>query len=118
MTTLVEDINTLLATLAPAGGVSYAINEAQQPVYPYIVWTRIASTPNVSLTGVSAMQNTHIQIDILSRTIATGVALETALESLFAAASIMNVPISSLDHYEDSVRAFRIIKDYSVWATN
>lgn len=115
---LLQDIQALLITLAPAGGVFYGLNTTEPPAYPYIVWQRIASTANVALGGSSAMQNTRIQVDIMSRTIAEVASIETALEAAFAASSIVNVPISSQDIYEDLVRAFHVMKEYSIWATN
>ena len=118
MTTLVQDVQALLATLAPAGGVWYGINTTEPPTYPYIVWQRIVSVANVSLAGPSNRQNTRVQIDIISLTIGEASAIETALEALMAGASIVNVPLSSQDTYEDAIKAFRIIKDFSLWATN
>lgn len=118
MSVLVQDLQALLVTLAPAGGVFYGANTTEPPTYPYIVWQRITSTTNVSMGGASATQNTRIQIDIMSQTIPEATAIETALETAFAASSIVNVPISSQDIYEDLVRAFHVMKEYSIWAAN
>lgn len=118
MTTLVEDVVARLQTLAPAGGVWYAINTQEPPVYPYIVVTRVVSTPNVSLQGPSDLQNTRVQIDILALQASQAIALETALEASMTSWSVINVPLSSQDSFEEPVRAFRVIKDYSIWATN
>ena len=118
MTTLVEDIQTLLSTLTPAGGVWYGVNTAEPPVFPYIVWIRVASVPNVSLGGPSDLQNTHIQIDILSRQVSELVALESALEGAMAAWGVQNVPVGTQDLYEEPVRAWRVSKEYSIWASN
>ena len=118
MTTLVEDIQTLLSTLAPAGGVWYGNNTTEPPTYPFIVWQRVVSSPNVGLGGPSDQQNTRIQVDIFSTRIQEATAIETALEAVFAATSIVNVPLSSQDMYEDTIRAFRVSKDYSVWSVN
>lgn len=117
-TSLIQDLQAHLATLNPAGKVWYGVNTTEPPVYPYIVWTRVASTPNVTLAGPSDLQNTRIQIDILARHISEAVGLESALEAAMAAWSVQNVPLSSLDLFEDEIRAYRIVKDYSVWATN
>ena len=118
MTTLVQDVQAVLATLAPAGGVWYAVNTTEPPVYPYILWIRVASTPNVSLAGPSNLQNTRIQIDIFSRQVSELLAMESALEAAMAASGLQNVPLSSMDLYEEPVRAYRASKDYSVWSTN
>lgn len=118
MTTLNQDIQTLLATLAPAGGVFYGLNTAQPVAYPYIVWVRTASDPNVSMRGQSTLQNTNIQIDLYSRAVDQLVALETALEVAFAAWPVQNVPTLSFDMPDPETRAYRTVKEYSVWATN
>jgi hypothetical protein len=109
MTTLVQDIQTVLSTLAPAGGVWYGVNTAEPPVW---------SVPNVSLAGPSDLQNTHIQIDIMSRQVSELVALESALEAAMAAWSVQNVPLGTQDLYEEPVRAWRVSKEYSIWASN
>jgi hypothetical protein len=118
MSTLVEDLYALLVTLAPAGGVWPHVNTSQAIVYPYITFMRVVSTDNVSHGGPSNTQNTRFQIDTFSQTMAGLVALDNALNAALAAWSVQNVPISSQDLYEDSVKAFRTTRDVSVWATN
>lgn len=117
MTTLVQDLQTLLAPLV-AGGAWYGGNTQEPPTYPFITWQRVSSTPNVTLDGQTDQQNTRVQIDIIARTVAEAVAIESALEAAMSAWSVVNVPISSQDTYEDEVRAYRISKDYSIWSTN
>lgn len=117
MTTLIQDIQALLVPLAPAGGVWYAINTTQPPVYPFIVWTRVVSAANAVLQGPTDLQNTRIQVDIYSRRISEASALEVAVEAAFVGWAVQNVPISSMDGFEEEVRAYRITKDYSVWST-
>lgn len=117
MTTLIEDLQALLDPLA-AGGAWYGVNTAEPAVYPYIVIQRVASAPNVALVGPSDLQNTRVQIDIYARRIAEAASIETALETTMSACAITNVPVSSMDFFEDDVRAFRVSKDYSVWAKN
>lgn len=117
MTTLIEDLQTLLAPLA-SGGSWYGVNTTEPPVYPFIVFNRVVSTPNVSLDGPSDLQNTRVQIDIYSRQISEAASIEAALEAAMVAWPVTNVPLSSMDMYEDTVRAFRVSKDYSVWARN
>jgi hypothetical protein len=118
MTTLVQDIKTLLDTLTPAGGTWYQVNTTEPPVYPFIVFNRIFTPLNVAFDGPSDLQNTRVQIDIYSQSVAESVAIETTLEAAMLAWSVSNVPLSSQDTYEPDIKARRIIKDYSVWATN
>ena len=116
MPTLIEQVQALLDPLA-AGGAWYGANTTQQPVYPYIVWQRIVSIPNVSLQGPSDMQNTNVQIDIYARQISQAAGIETAMEAALAAASLSNVPTLSQDFYEPDVKAYRLLKEYSFWST-
>jgi hypothetical protein len=118
MTTLVEDMQTLLTTLGCAGGSWYGINTTEPPVYPFTVFQRVASNPNVTLDGPSDLQNTRFQIDIFSLQISEAISLETALEAAMATWSVSNVPLSSQDQFEEAGKVYRIIKDYSVWSTN
>ena len=107
-----------MSTIAPAGGVWYAVNITQPPVYPFIVWSRVVSTANAALQGPSDLQNTRVQVDIYSRRISEAVALESAVEAAFAGWAVQNVPVLSADGFEEEVRAYRITKDYSVWSTH
>jgi hypothetical protein len=117
VTTLIQDLQALLLPLT-AGGAWYGANTQEPPTYPYISWVRISSSPNVTLQGPSALQNTRIQIDVFSLSATESKSISSALESAFNGSAITNVPLSSAVQYEDMVRAYRITKDYSVWATN
>jgi len=120
MTTLVQDINAALVALAPAGGVWNAINTsepAELATVPYIVFLRIVSTTNNTLSGPSGMQNTRVQIDVFDRTYSAAAALAEQVAAAMNAfpACIQN---SSFDVYEAAVKAYRISADFSVWSTN
>jgi hypothetical protein len=78
----------------------------------------VVSNANAVLQGPTDLQNTRVQVDIYSRSLQQAAQLETALEAAMAAWSVQNVPISSVDVYEEEVRAYRITKDYSIWSTN
>lgn len=117
MTTLIQDILALLAPIA-AGGAWYAVNSAEPPTYPFIVWQRVVSTTNNNLSGASDLQNTRIQVDVFSRQISEANTLAASVVSAMAASSIKNVQLSSQDFYEDAVKAYRVSIDFSVWATN
>lgn len=121
MTTLVQDINAALLTLAPAGGVWNAINTsepAEAAVVPYVVFLRIVSTTNNTLSGASDLQNTRVQIDVFDRTYSSAAALADQIASTMAAAFPTCIQISSFDQYEPAVKAFRVSADFSVWSKN
>lgn len=118
MTTLVEDVQALLNPLA-AGGAWYGGSPQQAAAaLPYIVWFRVDSTANVAMGGASQLQNTRVQIDIYSRSLQQAEGLAATLTAALAASAITNVPLSSFDQYEPDIKAYRISKDYSLWATN
>jgi hypothetical protein len=119
MSTLIEDVTALLKTLpGVAGGVWYALNENQSPIYPYITWQRIVSPTNMNLSGPSDLQNTRIQIDIFARKALEADAISKALDAALDTWAVTNVPLSTQDFPEPEVRAFRISRDVSVWAKN
>jgi hypothetical protein len=117
-TSLIQDVQAVLNTLQLAGGSWYAINETQQPVYPFAVFLFVVSTSNNTLQGPSDQQNTRVQIDLFARTPADLDAASKALDTAMQAASFTNLPISSQDLYEEPVRAYRRVREFSVWSTN
>jgi hypothetical protein len=115
-------VSTLRQQLAAAlnplvtGGAWFQVNTAEPPVYPFIVFTRIVSTVNVNLQGPSDLQNTRVQVDIFLRDPSTLEALEAAVDSSIAAAfPNTSIPISTQDLYEDAVKAYRSLREYSIW---
>lgn len=115
---LIEDVKALLDGLGAGGGVWYGVNTTQPPVYPYVVFQRIVSTPNVSLGGPSALQNTRFQFDIYSQRISEAATLGKSLDDIMKGAGLTNVPLNEQDFFEPDTRVHRVSKDYSVWATN
>jgi hypothetical protein len=118
MTTLLEDLQTVLKPLA-AGGAFCQLNETQPPVLPYIVYQRIVSPTNHTLAGPSNTQNTRVQIDVYAGTIAAAEAISDTLGvALRAGPWAAAVDLSSQDFYEPDTRLNRISRDFSIWATN
>jgi hypothetical protein len=122
MTTLVQDINAALVTLAPAGGVHISTNDAESGVFPYITFFRVISPKNVSLGGPSSTQSTRIQVDVFDRQYSSAAALAELVEAeLLAAFSTYPnscTPLSSWDGYESPVKAHRVSADFSIWSKN
>jgi hypothetical protein len=118
-TSLLDDLQTVLAALVPSGGAHYQVNVKKLPVLPYIVYMRIVSVPNVTLQGSSALQNTHFQIDIYSKGIAAAEAISKALLPALEAGPWKSVvERASRDMYDFEARLSRISRDFSIWATN
>ncbi len=121
MSTLVELVQALLDPVSP-GGAWYAVNTTEPlaldvngAVQPYIVWQEIVSTDNVSMGGPSDLQNTRIQVDVYAPRIATATALTKAVDAALLASSLTVVPLSNQPVYEEPVRLWRRIRDYSIW---
>lgn len=119
MTTLLQDIQAVLAAVPGlTGGSHYLSNEDQPPTPPYAVFAFVVSTSNNSMDGPSDTQNTRVQIDIFSRSVGELETLDAALDTAMKAAAFTNIPIASQDQFEEPVRLFRRIREFSVWATN
>lgn len=119
MTTLAQTLQAVLDPLA-AGGSWFIENTQTPPVYPYIVWMNVVSSTNVSFDGASDLQNTRVQIDIFHTSSVSGAAqqlgqVEAAIRAAMAAASLVNVPLSSYDMSVPEVRAYRRVLEYSIW---
>lgn len=116
--TLLEQINTELSPLA-TGKAWYSVNEAQaatnEDPYPFITVQRVGSDPIVTMQGPSELQNTRIQIDIHARSILEADALKRQVEATMAAWTLQNVPLSSVDLFDEVARVHRIVLDYSIW---
>lgn len=120
MSTLMQDIGAVLAALQPARKdfAWVAINTAEPPVYPYVIYQRIVSTFNNSLSGPSDLQNTRLQVDVFGRGYTAAAALAQQIGAAMLEAFPTAIPLSSFDVYEDAVKAHRISTDFSIWSTN
>lgn len=117
-TTLLQDLQTVLKSLA-AGGAWYQVNEAQPPVYPYITYARVVSATNNVLSAPTDLQNTRVQIDVYARSIAQAEAIADSVGPAMRAGPWKSaVQLSVDDLYEDEIRAYRLVLDFSIWATN
>lgn len=111
---LIEQLQTELSPLA-TGQAHYMVNMRDAKAYPFITVSRVASSANAGLTGPSDLQNVRIQVDIHARTIAEAHAVQRVVEAAMAEWTVQNVPITSLDLFEEATQTFRVSLDYSVW---
>lgn len=122
MTTLIQDINAALEELEPAGGVFNAINTAEPPVFPFIIFLRVVSAFNNTLDGPSDLQTTRVQVDVLHRTYSLAADLATQVQQKlmdrFSSFPNACVPLTAFDAYEDAIKAYRVSTDYDIAATN
>ena len=116
--TLIEALFALLNPLAP-GGAHYMMNDGDPTTrgYPFIVFQRIAHTPNATLrSGPSRYQNTRVQIDIHGRTIAEVEDVERLVESAMHNWTEKVRHVSDVDLFDEASRMYRVAKDYSIWS--
>ena len=117
MATLIEDIQALLEPLA-TGGCHYGACLTQPAPDEYIVWLRVVSLPNVTFDGPSDLQNTRIQVDTIATTVQRAAALADIVSSTLVNSAITVVPLETQDMFEEDVRRWRVVSDFSVWAKN
>ena len=115
---LEQQLQALLAALAPVGGVYQDANPTELPVCPYIVWTNIVSSTNNTLAGASDLQNARIQIDVRSHRAAERRTLADAVIAAMTAdaAPFRALQLSAFNRYEDDYKVFRRSIDFSVWS--
>lgn len=116
-TTLIEDLQAVLAPLA-TGGAHYGGCLVQPVPDEYLVWLRVVSVPNVTFDGPSDLQNTRVQVDAIAKTVARAAELADAVTTALLASGLTVVPLETQDMFEEEVRRWRVISDYSVWAKN
>ena len=118
-TSLLETLQPVLDPLAP-GGAFYATNGTQPVqadgtgyVKPYIVYLDIISLDNVSLQGASGLQTTRIQVDIFAARALDAQAIRKTVDAALDAA-FTTVPLTSRGEFEDAVKLYRVIREYSI----
>ncbi len=114
---LAERLVTLLSGVA--GGRVYPLVAPQPATTPYVIYQRVASSVENVLAGNGSppINNTRLQIDIYAKTYAESQSVADSVESAMLGWSERNVQLSSLDLYEDDVKLFRVLMDFSVWHT-
>lgn len=89
----------------------------QTPIYPAVVYQRVAGNRENHVRGYANLENAIIQIDAwavtLAGAIALGDAITTAMYAATAFAAIL--PGSPVDTWEDDVKKYRRSMDWSVW---
>jgi hypothetical protein len=106
----------VFSALAPlVSGRVYPNTAPDKPTTPYIVYTRVASTPENTLDDGQSIQQTRLQIDIYDKTYAGVQALAQLVEAALTVAPIGAIQLLDQDQYEPEVKLHRVIHDYSIW---
>lgn len=118
MTTIQEQLAALLQPLAP-GGVAPQVT-LQNNVYPYIVYRRLVSPVNNTLSGNGSppINNTLFEVSSWGYTYADAVNTAAAVAAAMQGWAVQNVLQHERDLYEDDVKLFRVVQEFSVWHYN
>lgn len=118
MSTIQEQLYALLNPLA-AGGAGPQV-QIQNATYPYIVYRRLVSPVQNTLSGNGAppINNTVFEITSWGQTYADAVTLAAAVTAAMQGWAVQNVLQREHDIYESDVMLHRVVQDFSVWHYN
>lgn len=118
--TIEADIKTALddhsGLSALIGSRSYAIRLPDQPTYPCVVFSRIETTPNHTLTGRNNLTMARWQFEVRSQTYGEARDVVEQLKSALEGATFTALLESEQDiPYEDEVKVYRVDVDFDIW---
>jgi len=98
-------------------GRCYAGVAPDNPVTPYIVFSRVASVPENTLSSGQPVQQTRIQVDMYDKSYD---AAQSLADSVQVAILTLAYPIQATqtleqDMYESEVKLHRVSHDYSIY---
>jgi hypothetical protein len=94
-------------------GKCYPMVAPEKPPIPYAVYFQVANSPEVTTDNTIPIENTRVQIDVYASTYAQVQQLSGDVRT--ALLNIGAVPIMAQDLYEDEVKLFRVMQDFSIW---
>ena len=112
-----EQLSALLSGATDAGANIYPMTAPDSCLRPYITYQRISANSENVMSGSSGLINTRMQIDVYADTYAQSQAVAAAVESMMSGWTVQNVSQPAQDLYEDPVKLFRVLLDYSIWHT-
>jgi len=108
-----EQVFTALSPLV--SGRVYPAVAPNNVTVPYIVYLRVASTPENTLADGQPIQQTRLQVDVYDKTYLGAQTLAEQVKTALTAPPVNAVQILEQDQYEPDVRLHRVIHDYSIW---
>ncbi len=111
-----EDLESMLLSAMPTVPV-YAQIAKQNSALPYIVYQRVISSVENTLTGngTPPINNTRMQLDVWSQSYASVQAAAAALRAAMLAWGVQNLNLGEQDFYEADKKMHRVMLDYSIW---
>ena len=106
----------LFAALAGVAGGRVFPNVAPNNVQkPYVVYMRVASSPENTLADGIPIDNTRMQIDCFDLTYAGVTTLAETVKTALRTSAITNVLLLEQDQFESDALLHRVILDFSLW---
>lgn len=87
-----------------------------KPATPYIVYQRIASVPENTLSDGVPIDQTRLQVDSYADDYLSVQNLATSVKAAMAAAFPQSTLQLEQDLYEQDTKLFRVMHDYSIWS--
>jgi hypothetical protein len=110
-----EQLLGLLLNTTDADERVYPIMAPDGVAKPYIVYQRVLSNTENTLSGNAGITNTRMQLDIYADTYAGAQALFGQLDALMSGWAVQNISLHSQDLYESAVKLYRVLAEYSIW---
>ena len=82
---------------------------------PYVVYTGIASTPEVTLESTEPINNARMQIDCYDNGFMNVQTLSQSIRAAMRGWSVQNVPLLVQNGYDTDANLHRVTLDYSIW---
>lgn len=82
---------------------------------PYLVYTRVASQPEITLNSKVPINNDRFQIDCFDNTYSGVQTLAKQVNQAMLDWAIQNVPLLEQDRFDSDANLHRVILDFSVW---
>lgn len=97
------------------GNRCYPLTMPQPPLYPAIVYQRLATNAFNRLEGGASIDQVRVQIDCYAPTYEAVKALASGVRSALESASFKATLQTEFDLYEPDLEIFRIIQDFYLW---
>lgn len=113
--TIETSVHTALSSLA--GGKVYPLVAPEKVAAPFIVYSRIASTPENTLDGGSTIDLVRIQVDTYASTYSACKSLADSVRVQMESGVVKSTMQTDQDLFEPDLKLYRISQDYYVWQT-
>lgn len=111
--TIETTIYTALSSLA--SGKVYPLVAPEKITAPYIVYSRISSTPENTLDGGATIDLVRIQVDTYANTYSAVKSLAESVRSALEGSAAKATLQTDQDLFEPDLKVYRISQDYYCW---